>query len=320
VRIKEVCEKTGLTRKAVRLYEEERLISPGIEQKEHNDYRDYSEKDLNRLLLIADLRSLRISIEDIRKILSDPKNCGEVFEKQKVYLKAEQSELKTIERILGELGNCSDLSVLAGRLQRAKNGKELTFSPDFSRFEELSEEERREFSDSKAVIEGIEKSAKIKCRLRWLAIAAAMAVLLFVGGYFYYENMEVGTIFSGGSTVEFIEVQAGDFGKEGSYAFAVLRFDNPPDCVDRDVLRLPFFWDSRQLANTLIPGGRYIGMTIRISLPRKEARELGLLPSGVFDSERALELFYTNEEFARKYGGITNLYSGYSAKLYQKDF
>lgn len=47
MKIKEVCERTGLTRRAVRFYEEKGLISPEI--REENEYRDYTETDVCRL-------------------------------------------------------------------------------------------------------------------------------------------------------------------------------------------------------------------------------------------------------------------------------
>ena len=320
MRIKEVCEKTGLTRKAVRFYTEEGLISPGIEPKTHNDYRDYSEKDVERLQLIMALRSLRLSIGDIREILHSPQNSGAVFERQKELLKKEQGEITGMVSVLEELGNCSDLSILAGRIERLKSGRQLEFSPNFAQFEELSKVRRQEFSDGKAVIDSIEKAARKKRTVKIFAAAAVMAVLFIIGGFIYWENMEVGCFYGGGPSAEFIEIQTGDFGKEGYASFAVLRFDDPPEYAESNVLRLPFAKDTGPLTDALIPGGTYIGMNIRIAIPRNEARELGLLSDGVFNSDRALELFYTNEDFARRYGGITHMYSGYSARPYLKDF
>lgn len=57
MKIKEVCERTGLTRRAVRFYEEKGLISPEI--REENEYRDYTETDVRRLQLVARLRGYR---------------------------------------------------------------------------------------------------------------------------------------------------------------------------------------------------------------------------------------------------------------------
>ena len=67
--IKEVEDRTGLTRSNIRFYEKEKLIEPSRNDK--NGYRDYSEKDVENIIKIAYLRTLEISIEDIRNIVSD---------------------------------------------------------------------------------------------------------------------------------------------------------------------------------------------------------------------------------------------------------
>ncbi len=65
--IKEVEEQTGLTRSNIRFYEREKLIEPTRNDK--NGYRDYSESDIKNIKKIAYLRTLEISIEDIRNII-----------------------------------------------------------------------------------------------------------------------------------------------------------------------------------------------------------------------------------------------------------
>lgn len=78
--IKEVEERTGLTRSNIRFYEKEKLIEPSRNDK--NGYRDYSEKDVENIKKIAYLRTLEISIEDIRNIISDKVSLTEIIEKQ----------------------------------------------------------------------------------------------------------------------------------------------------------------------------------------------------------------------------------------------
>lgn len=68
MKIKDVEERTGLSRSNVRFYEKEKLIEPS--RNESNGYRDYSENDVENIKKIAYLRTLGISIEDIRSIIS----------------------------------------------------------------------------------------------------------------------------------------------------------------------------------------------------------------------------------------------------------
>ncbi len=78
--IKEVEKQTGLTRSNIRFYEKEKLIEPLRNDK--NGYRDYSEKDVEYIKKIAYLRTLEISIEDIRNIMPDKVPLEEIVEKQ----------------------------------------------------------------------------------------------------------------------------------------------------------------------------------------------------------------------------------------------
>lgn len=83
--IKEVEERTGLARSNIRFYEKEKIIEPSRNDK--NGYRDYSETDVETIKKIAYLRTLEISIEDIRHILSGKVSLIEVIEKQATTIK-----------------------------------------------------------------------------------------------------------------------------------------------------------------------------------------------------------------------------------------
>lgn len=90
--IKEVEEQTGLARSNVRFYEKEKLIVPS--RNEENGYRDYSEKDVGDIKKIAYLRTLGISIEDIRNVMSKKVALQEVIEKQRKVLEDQMADLK----------------------------------------------------------------------------------------------------------------------------------------------------------------------------------------------------------------------------------
>lgn len=83
--IKDVEERTGLSCSNIRFYEKEKLIEPS--RNESNGYRDYSENDVENIKKIAYLRTLGISIEDIRSIISEKVTLQEMLEKQKEVLK-----------------------------------------------------------------------------------------------------------------------------------------------------------------------------------------------------------------------------------------
>lgn len=89
--IKDVEERTGLSRSNIRFYEKEKLIEPL--RNESNGYRDYSENDVENIKKIAYLRTLGISIEDIRSIISEKVTLQEMLEKQKEVLKNQVTDL-----------------------------------------------------------------------------------------------------------------------------------------------------------------------------------------------------------------------------------
>ena len=71
MQISEVMKRTGLSRKAVYLYEEKGLLSPGkVSVGVVREYREYTEEDVRRLRMIAHLRELDFCLADIEKILN----------------------------------------------------------------------------------------------------------------------------------------------------------------------------------------------------------------------------------------------------------
>ena len=60
-------DRTLLPAKTIRYYEEIGLVTP---ERRDNGYRDYSERDLNKLRFLQRARSLGFSVEDCRQLLS----------------------------------------------------------------------------------------------------------------------------------------------------------------------------------------------------------------------------------------------------------
>ena len=89
--IKDVEKQTGLSRSNIRFYEKEKLIDPS--RNESNGYRDYSENDVENIKKIAYLRTLGISIEDIRSIISEKATLQEMLERQNEVLKSQIADL-----------------------------------------------------------------------------------------------------------------------------------------------------------------------------------------------------------------------------------
>ncbi|WP_160673220.1 MerR family transcriptional regulator [Clostridium sp. C8-1-8] len=91
--IKEVALRTGLTKRAVKYYEDFGMIKP--HKNEENLYREYSEEHVIKLNLIAALRMLNIPLEDIKEILEGKRQFNEVM----------KSSLETLSKRMEELEN-----------------------------------------------------------------------------------------------------------------------------------------------------------------------------------------------------------------------
>lgn len=65
--LNEIIEEVGMTKRAVKYYEEKGLLTV---QKDSNGYRNYTDQDVEILKRISVYRKLGIGIKDIQRILS----------------------------------------------------------------------------------------------------------------------------------------------------------------------------------------------------------------------------------------------------------
>lgn len=80
MKISEVMKATGLNKKAIYYYEEEGLVSP--QKDRDNNYRSYSEDDVNKLIQISVLRKLDIPLSVIYEVLKNKLEIKEVMKRQ----------------------------------------------------------------------------------------------------------------------------------------------------------------------------------------------------------------------------------------------
>ena len=66
MRIQEVIQKTGLSRRTIYYYIDQNMITPRVNPA--NGYHDFSEKDIQKLFLIRKLREADLPLADIRSI------------------------------------------------------------------------------------------------------------------------------------------------------------------------------------------------------------------------------------------------------------
>ena len=95
MKINEVEQKVGITKKNIRFYEQEGLLKP--DRNAQNGYREYSEEDLLLLQKIKLLRKLSIPIEEIRKIKTGVLTMEDALRRHHIFLEREE---KNIEEML----------------------------------------------------------------------------------------------------------------------------------------------------------------------------------------------------------------------------
>ena len=103
MKIKEVSDLTGLTKKTIRYYEAEGLLSPEKQWRNGREYRTYSQADIDQLEKIASLRRARFSVEEIRHIQEVPQDIPAVFQSYRQRLQQEQVDLSAILTVVNNI-------------------------------------------------------------------------------------------------------------------------------------------------------------------------------------------------------------------------
>lgn len=105
MKINEIEIETRMDRANIRYYEREGLIHP---KRQNNGYRDYSQEDLNTLLKIKLLRSLNISLEDIKSIINGHTELHNILTQQLEVLTEQNKALIQSTQVCKEMLNNKD--------------------------------------------------------------------------------------------------------------------------------------------------------------------------------------------------------------------
>lgn len=94
--INEAAEKVGMTKRAIKYYEEQRLLSV---KKDNNGYRNYTDEDIRILKCISVYRKLGIGIKDIRHILetNDKNILLRIYQEKLEEMEVQDSEIKALK-------------------------------------------------------------------------------------------------------------------------------------------------------------------------------------------------------------------------------
>lgn len=147
MKIKQVSEQLNMSPRAIRFYEEQGLLTPA--KNDATGYRRFTEHDIQRLQMVAILRELGLTIEEIRRCLQEVDRSGTTsslhrhIERQRAALAVRQPQyehlLTTADRMLYGLNQEMDTSLerlynLA--LEARKRKEQLTGWSDSWNFDE----------------------------------------------------------------------------------------------------------------------------------------------------------------------------------------
>lgn len=103
MKMKEVCTRTGLSERAIRLYCEQGLLTPAQTEVRGRVYLDFDEDDITALNQIAALRGIGFSLEEIKAAQQNPHVIGTLLADLRRRLTEEQGEQSRVLALLNSL-------------------------------------------------------------------------------------------------------------------------------------------------------------------------------------------------------------------------
>ena len=148
MQIKEVSKKTGLSIKTIRFYTERDLVAPKKEARNGRTYKDFSQKDLERLHMIAVLRKCLFSIEQIKTMIDHPELTPDVFSEYREELLTQAELLKVLaeKAVTMDPESLDGPEVLARKLSHTATPLPLPsrdLDPHFGKLDPETPEERQ---------------------------------------------------------------------------------------------------------------------------------------------------------------------------------
>lgn len=122
MKINEVEQLVGITKKNIRFYEAEGLLAP--QRNSENGYRNYGDEDVEILRRIKLLRKLGVPIEEIRRIQSGRLTVADAMRRHQVAIDRDTENLRQARAVCGELAETGtsleelDAAAVLGRMQQ----------------------------------------------------------------------------------------------------------------------------------------------------------------------------------------------------------
>lgn len=124
--IKEAETVTGISKRNIRYYEQAGLICPT--RNRENDYREYTETDINTLKLIRALRMIDMPLEQIKEVIQGKATLHDAASAHKQTLLVQKRRVELAIRFCDEFRNAAssqDIDDVLRKMDEPQNSKEL---------------------------------------------------------------------------------------------------------------------------------------------------------------------------------------------------
>ena len=105
MKMKEICARSGLTERAVRLYCDRGLVHPEKKWDNGREYLIFSDHNLRELAVISQLRHAEFTLDEISLMLNSPAHCGDVLAGWRGRVTEQNQRLESARQKLAELSS-----------------------------------------------------------------------------------------------------------------------------------------------------------------------------------------------------------------------
>jgi len=173
MKINEVCKKTKLSERAIRLYVEKGLIKPKSQYVNGRTNLDFTEEDVELLTDISVLRKTGFSIADIISMQNSSEAVCDVVKKHRSELELEQHFRKELIQKLNDISTRGNISwrKLANVLEKSKlDYQEQSICIPLEQLESFELEENS-------------LKNRIKKMFKWIVLVLVAAIIIFIFAY-----------------------------------------------------------------------------------------------------------------------------------------
>lgn len=288
MKIKDVCEQTGLTDRTVRFYVEKGLIKTQANVSNGRINREYSEENVDELKGISKLRQAGFSIQDIIEMQNSENNVSDIILKHYNLLEEEQKRKEDIINELKAIHKRGNMSwrKLADLLYQT-NEKNI-YDLRFAQFDEVIIEEER-------------KNSKIKIFLSVLVVSVLIILLVLNSVRKILDERPLVTIFTISEVTFHTKwIDGGRFVRISTNPDAAVGYDS-------------YFFEPQTIAletedhyeAIMLKSAPYMGVSIRIEIPYGQAKKYKLIDS---QQNIVIEKVLEKENFILNYCTVERIY------------